>query len=133
MTKTRDQLEQEVRECYAQYTAKKKELAGFKIEALQEYYGLKISCDTCRYSCVVNVADFHTYCLKGECYLCKHLCEHYAPQNELSKILHERYPYEPSIVEALEALFDVYDILSQEQLHDKVIRVLDIVKEAEDE
>jgi hypothetical protein len=121
-------IENEINELQLQLNLKKKEAAEIKLNELKEQYGANFGCGTCRYCCAVDVDDHHTYCLKGNCIYCHTKCDKYKPHNNLSAYIEECYYYAPEVISALEKLFGKVNILDKEELHDKVINVLELVK-----
>ena len=70
-----------------------------------EKIGKEANCDNCAFSCILDIGDYHNYCMDGKCTCCHDWCYSWIPENEISKFFRKNYHYEVSIFNRFQKLF----------------------------
>ena len=117
-------IEKEINILSKQLNQKQNELKKATEDNFKEQYGDNFGCHNCAYGCCVDVGDYHTYCTKGNCILCRNYCDEYMPDNELSIYIRNKNYFRESALSSLNNLFGVSDIMQKPELHSKALDVL---------
>lgn len=119
-----EKIEKEINILKDELYKKRTEYENAKESNLREQYGEDFGCHTCAYNCCVNVGDYHTTCVKGNCIYCNHRCDEYMPHNELSKYIEGKHYYDEETLDVLNDFLGVSDIIKIPELHKKALALL---------